>query len=45
MKLEFISKLEVAIGEQKIDVVLNCLKLSSKLPIYEVASNEGVRIL
>lgn len=44
MQNHFISDLEQAIGEQKIDVVLNLLKHPYPLPIHQIAKNEGVRI-
>lgn len=44
-KSRFISSLEHKIGEQKIDVVLNMLHFPTRLPIYEVARKEGVRVV
>lgn len=44
-EFKFIAKLERAIGEQKIDVVLNRLEACYSLPIYQVALTEGVRII
>ena len=45
MKQKFIIALISKIGEQKIDTVLNMVNLSDKLPIYEVAKTEGVKII
>lgn len=43
-KMEFLSKLQREIGEQKIDVVLKLTKSDYNLPIYEVAKQTGLRI-
>lgn len=45
MKSNFISTIEKAIGEQKIDVVLNAVNFPYPLPIYEIVKTEGVRII
>lgn len=45
MKADFIWDLEQAIGEQKIDVVLNMLHFPYPLPIHDIAKSEGVRIV
>ncbi|MBP6103999.1 MAG: nucleotidyltransferase domain-containing protein [Gammaproteobacteria bacterium] len=45
MKLKFITGLQHVIGEQKIDVVLNIVNISSPLPIYTIAITEGVGII
>ncbi len=43
---KFIDLVWQKIGEQKIDVVLNLLNLQSqKLPIYDIARNEGVKLV
>lgn len=41
----FLTRLEQKIGEQKIDVVLNVLALKYRLPIYEIAIKEGIRLV
>lgn len=45
MQQQFTLELINKIGEQKVDVVLNMLNFPENLPIYEVAKNEGVKIL
>ncbi|MBS0236470.1 MAG: GNAT family N-acetyltransferase [Proteobacteria bacterium] len=45
MKFKFVTKLEEAIGEQKIDVVLNMLHFPYPLPIHDIAKTQGVRII
>ena len=45
MKTDFIWALEQAIGEQKIDVVLNMLNFPYPLCIHDIAKAEGVRIV
>lgn len=45
MKNKFVISLEEEIGEQKIDVVLNLLKFPYDLPIYNIAKEQGVRIV
>jgi len=42
-KKSFLSELKAAIGDQKIDLVLDLGK--KKLDIYEVAQKEGVRLV
>ncbi len=42
-KIQFLVKLKRAIGEQKIDVVLQCG--APNLPIHTVAKQEGVRLI
>lgn len=44
-KRAFISALWMQLGEQKIDVVLHLLSHKQNLPIYEVARNEGVKLI
>ena len=44
-KTDFVWDLEQAIGEQKIDIVLNLLNFPYPLPIHEIAKTEGVRIV
>lgn len=45
MKSNFLWDLEQAIGEQKIDIVINMLENPYPLPIHEVAKKEGVRLV
>lgn len=45
MRSKFIGELEQAIGEQKIDVVLNMLNFPYPLPIHEIAKKNGVRLI
>ncbi len=42
-RIKFLTNLEIELGEQKIDVVMKIRDLD--LPIYEVAKNEGVKLL
>lgn len=42
-KIKFLTNLEIALGEQKIDVVLKIAGFD--LPIYEVAKEEGIKLL
>lgn len=42
-KIQFSADIEVAIGEQKIDVVVN-YSGSEELPIYRVAKQTGVKL-
>lgn len=44
-KIRFITELYYKIGDQKIDVVLNCTQTNYKLPIYEIARQQGVRLV
>lgn len=44
-KSKFIIDIWKQIGEQKIDVVINLLKDDFKLPIYDIAIKEGVKLL
>lgn len=44
-KFTFVNKLYFALGEQKIDVVINMVAISQPLPIYEVAKTEGVKLV
>lgn len=41
----FLIELYNHIGEQKIDVVINCLKNETKLPIYEIVRKTGIQIV
>lgn len=41
-KIRFITMLYDKIGEQKIDVVLNCKQVGNPLAIYSIARNQGV---
>ena len=45
MKLSFLSSLEEEIGEQKTDLVLNMIKAPHHLLIYDVAKNNGIKII
>lgn len=45
MKLKFLSCFKQAIGDQKVDLVLNILNAPCPLPIQNVAKAEGVNIL
>jgi aminoglycoside 6'-N-acetyltransferase len=45
MKVKFLSAFSDAIGEQKIDLVLNIMNSAHTLPIYEIAKKEGINIL
>lgn len=42
-RIKFLTNLEIELGEQKIDVVLKIGDFY--LPIYDVAKNEGVKLL
>ncbi len=44
-KIAFLTELYFAIGDQKIDVVLNNFSDSHELPIYAVAKKEGIQLL
>ncbi len=44
-QLAFESALQMALGEQKIDVVMCLLKSDYQLPIYEVAKAEGIKLV
>lgn len=44
LKVFFIIELHRALGDRKIDVVINNLSGCVRLPIYEIARNEGVSI-
>ncbi|WP_316354508.1 hypothetical protein [Candidatus Trichorickettsia mobilis] len=43
-KIAFYSELQELLGEQKIDIILNILKLDYNLPIYEVAK-VGIKLV
>jgi len=45
MKSKFIIELWKKLGEQKIDVVINCLSSDFELPIYKVAREKGVLLV
>jgi hypothetical protein len=45
MKQNFTVALIHKIGDQKIDIVLNLLKYPKNLPIYQVAKDEGVKVV
>lgn len=45
MKQNLYVDLQIGLGEQKIDIVVNTLKFPHDLKIHEVAKNEGVNII
>ncbi len=45
LKLKFINAICEAIGDQRIDVVLDSVHNSLNLPIYAKAKHEGVKLL
>lgn len=45
MKQKFYIDLQIKLGEQKIDIVLNVLNSPTDLKIYDIAKNEGVNIV
>lgn len=45
MKQKFYIELQMNLGEQKIDIVLDILNSPHDLKIHEIAKNEGVRII
>jgi hypothetical protein len=45
MKSKFVIELWKKLGEQKIDVVMNCLTSDFELPIYKVAREKGVLLV
>ena len=44
-KIRFVTELYYKIGDQKIDVVLNCTQTNYILPIYEIARQQGVQLV
>ncbi len=44
-KFEFILSLNMQLGEQKIDVVLNVLSLKQDQPIYHIAKKTGIQLV
>ena len=44
-KIKFLGNLWRGIGEQKIDIVVHVLERLEKLPIYEIAREEGVQLV
>ncbi len=44
-KKKFIRELEIKIGEQKIDVVINRIKHNFHIRIYDVARETGVQLV
>ena len=44
-KLAFLSRLQLKIGEQKIDVVINVLSENRNLPIYQEARKTGILLI
>jgi len=42
-KIEFLSDLKIAIGDQKIDVIIN--NNQNKLPIYDIAKQNGIKLI
>lgn len=43
-KLSFLRALHYALGEQKIDVVLNRLNSNKTLPVFKIAKETGIRL-
>ena len=43
-KISFLSHLKLKIGDQKIDVIINCLSSGKKQPIYDDAKETGLQI-
>ena len=44
-KIHFITELYYKIGDQKIDVVLNCTQTNYILPIYKIAKEQGILLV
>lgn len=44
-RIDFITELYYKIGEQKIDVIVHKITDSFSLPIYDIAKQEGVRLV
>lgn len=44
-KIRFVTELYYKIGDQKIDIILNCTKANYTLPIYTIARQEGVLLV
>lgn len=44
-KLSFVNDLWIALGEQKIDVILNLIYDNFSLPIYQEAKTKGIRLV
>lgn len=44
-KISFLSHLKLKIGDQKIDVIVNCLSSGKKIPIYDEAKATGIQLL
>jgi predicted nucleotidyltransferase len=44
-KIEFILSLNLQLGEQKIDIILNILPLNQDQAIYRIAKQTGVKLI
>lgn len=44
-KIDFLAKLYHAIGDQKIDVIINRVSHPFSMPIYDLAKQEGVQLV
>jgi hypothetical protein len=44
-KTSFLAELEIRIGEQKIDIVINLLSANKNLPIYTEARTTGIKLI
>ena len=44
-KIHFVTELYYKIGDQKIDIVLNCTQENCILPIYTIAKKEGLQLV
>lgn len=44
-KIKFLTQLEIALGEQKIDIVINVLSLKKEATIYTEARNTGIKLI
>lgn len=44
-KFEFVLSLNMRLGEQKIDIVLNVLTLKNEQPIYRIARETGIQLV
>ena len=44
-KIRFVTELYYKIGDQKIDIVLNCIQTNYILPIYKIARSQGIQLV
>lgn len=44
-KIYFVTELYYKIGDQKIDIVLNCTQANHTLPIHIVAKRDGIKLV